>query len=118
MRLASSSACRRGAAAAVSSLSRRGYAAAAAASNGSEFSVSSSSSGIKVATLDEGLPTSAVTVAVKAGSRYESLPGLAHVLKNFVFKVRQRAAGNGQDRGLRRILAQICRTQTNAQHSV
>ena len=55
---------------------------------GAEFSVSSSSSGIKVATLDEGLPTSAITVAVKAGSRYESLPGLAHVLKNFVFKVR------------------------------
>lgn len=65
--------------------SRRGYATPAAQT--ANFNVSSSNSGIKVATVDEGLPTSAITVAIKAGSRYESQPGLAHVLKNFTFKV-------------------------------
>ena len=44
--------------------------------------------GIKVASLDYGQPTSAVTFLVKAGSRYESKPGVAHALKNFAFKVR------------------------------
>lgn len=67
-------------------LQQRGYAVQAAAQT-ADFSVSSTQEGIKVATLDEGLPTSAITVAVKAGSRYESQPGLSHVLKNFVFKV-------------------------------
>lgn len=95
MRLASSSsrtACRR---AALPLGSKRSYATPVGQSSAGEFSVSSSagSSGIKVATLDEGLPTSAVTVAVRAGSRFEPLPGLAHVLKNFVFKVRQRRSG-------------------------
>lgn len=66
---------------------QRGYAVQAAAQT-ADFSVSSTQEGIKVATLDEGLPTSAITVAIKAGSRYESQPGLSHVLKNFVFKVR------------------------------
>jgi len=64
---------------------QRAYAVQAAAQT-ADFSVSSTQEGIKVATLDEGLPTSAITVAVKAGSRYESQPGLSHVLKNFVFK--------------------------------
>lgn len=71
------------------SSSIRGYATPAASA--SDFKVSSTSSGIKLATLDEGAPTSAITVAIKAGPRYESQPGLAHVLKNFVFKVRERA---------------------------
>ena len=66
--------------------SRRSYATPAAQT--ADFQVSSTSSGIRLATLDEGLPTSAITVAVKAGARYESQPGLSHVLKNFVFKVR------------------------------
>ena len=29
-----------------------------------------------------------MTVVVKAGSRYETTPGVAHALKNFAFKVR------------------------------
>lgn len=68
----------------------RTYATAASSSSSpqaADYSVTSSSSGIKVASLDEGSPTSAITVAVKAGPRYEPSPGLAHVLKNFVFKV-------------------------------
>lgn len=44
--------------------------------------------GVKVATLDNGQPTSTVTVLLKAGSRYEQKPGVAHVLSNFAFKVR------------------------------
>ncbi|KAL5498394.1 QCR2 [Sanghuangporus vaninii] len=43
-------------------------------------------SGIKVAAVDNGQPTSAVTFLFKAGSRYENKPGLANVLKNFSFK--------------------------------
>ena len=46
------------------------------------------STGFKVAALDNGQPTSSVTVLLKAGSRYESKPGVAHVLSNFAFKVR------------------------------
>ena len=44
--------------------------------------------GVKVAALDNGEPTSAVTFLVKAGSRYESKPGVAHALKGYAFKVR------------------------------
>lgn len=44
--------------------------------------------GLKVASVDNGQPTSAVTFLVKAGSRYESKAGLAHALKNYAFKVR------------------------------
>ncbi|KAH7911256.1 Metalloenzyme, LuxS/M16 peptidase-like protein [Hygrophoropsis aurantiaca] len=44
------------------------------------------SAGVKVAAVDNGQPTSAVTFLVKAGSRYETKPGVAHALKNFAFK--------------------------------
>lgn len=46
-------------------------------------------SGVKVAGVESGAPaaTSSVTVVVKAGSRYETKPGAAHVLKSFAFKV-------------------------------
>ncbi|KAI0263282.1 peptidase family M16-domain-containing protein [Gloeopeniophorella convolvens] len=43
-------------------------------------------SGFKVAAVDNGQPTSSVTVLLKAGTRYESKPGVAHVLSNFAFK--------------------------------
>lgn len=45
------------------------------------------SAGVKVAALDHGQPTAAVTFLVKAGSRFETKPGVAHALKNFAFKV-------------------------------
>ncbi|KAH0833920.1 Metalloenzyme, LuxS/M16 peptidase-like protein [Lanmaoa asiatica] len=48
--------------------------------------VDSKVSGIKVAAIDNGQPTTAVTFLVKAGSRYEPSPGVAHALKNFAFK--------------------------------
>jgi hypothetical protein len=44
--------------------------------------------GVKVAAVDYGQPTSAVTFLIKAGSRFENKPGVAHALKNFGFKVR------------------------------
>ena len=46
-----------------------------------------SASGAKVAAVDNGQPISAVTFLVKAGSRFENKPGVAHALKNFAFKV-------------------------------
>ena len=49
--------------------------------------VDSKVSGIKVSAIDNGQPTTAVTFLVRAGSRYESSPGVAHALKNFAFKV-------------------------------
>lgn len=49
--------------------------------------VDSKASGIKVAAVDNGQPTTAVTFLVKAGSRYEPTAGAAHALKNFAFKV-------------------------------
>ena len=47
------------------------------------------SSGVKVAGFERGAPAGTVnlTVVVKGGSRYETKPGVAHVLKNFAFKV-------------------------------
>lgn len=49
----------------------------------------SEASGVKVAGYERGAPAGTVnlTVVVKAGSRYETRPGVAHVLKNFAFKV-------------------------------
>ena len=49
------------------------------------------SAGVKVAAADNGEPTTAVTFLVKAGSRYEPKPGVAHALKNYAFKVCARA---------------------------
>lgn len=46
--------------------------------------------GVKTAAADDGALTSTVTVAIKAGSRYESAPGVAHVLKNYLFKSNQK----------------------------
>ncbi|THH03697.1 hypothetical protein EW145_g6077 [Phellinidium pouzarii] len=50
------------------------------------FATAVDAAGVKVAAVDHGQPTSAVTVLVNAGSRYETKPGLANVLKNFAFK--------------------------------
>ena len=46
------------------------------------------STGFKVAAVDSGQPSSSVTVLLKAGSRYQPKPGVAHTLSNFAFKVR------------------------------
>lgn len=61
----------------VSASSRRGFA-----------TVVDAASGFKVAAVDNGQPSSSVTVLLKAGSRHQSKPGVAHALSNFAFKVR------------------------------
>ncbi|KAI6160304.1 hypothetical protein EDD17DRAFT_1510607 [Pisolithus thermaeus] len=40
--------------------------------------IDTKASGVKVAAVDNGQPTTAVTVFVQAGSRYQSSPGVAH----------------------------------------
>ncbi|KAF8651070.1 hypothetical protein AX16_004933 [Volvariella volvacea WC 439] len=50
------------------------------------FATAADTAGLKVAALDNNQPTAAVTVLVKAGSRFEPKPGVAHALKNFAFK--------------------------------
>jgi hypothetical protein len=60
----------------VVSTSKRGFA-----------TVVDAASGFKVAAVDNGQPSSSVTVLLKAGSRYQSKPGVAHALSNFAFKV-------------------------------
>ncbi|BGP23162.1 ubiquinol-cytochrome c reductase core subunit 1 [Rhodotorula toruloides] len=42
--------------------------------------------GVKVASSEDGSRTSSISVVVKSGARYEPAPGVAHVLKNSVFK--------------------------------
>ena len=44
-------------------------------------------SGIKVASRDDGRPTTSLSVVIKAGSRYESAPGVAHLLEKFAYQV-------------------------------
>ncbi|GLB44452.1 putative ubiquinol-cytochrome C reductase complex core protein 2 [Lyophyllum shimeji] len=50
------------------------------------FATAVDSAGVKVAAVDRNQPTSAVTILVKAGSRFETKPGVANALKNFAFK--------------------------------
>jgi ubiquinol-cytochrome c reductase core subunit 2 len=53
------------------------------------YATVSEAAGVKVLGIETGLQpsTSTISVVVKAGSRFETQPGLAHVLKNFAFKV-------------------------------
>ncbi|EIN05109.1 LuxS/MPP-like metallohydrolase [Punctularia strigosozonata HHB-11173 SS5] len=53
------------------------------------------SAGVKVAAADHGQPTSSVTLLVKAGSRFDPKPGVAHTLKNFAFKSTGKRSGLG-----------------------
>ncbi|KAM0754956.1 LuxS/MPP-like metallohydrolase [Meredithblackwellia eburnea MCA 4105] len=46
----------------------------------------SSAAGVKLASFADPAPTASVSVVVKAGSRYETAPGLAAVLKSSLFK--------------------------------
>ncbi|KAK4045999.1 ubiquinol-cytochrome c reductase core subunit 1 [Microbotryomycetes sp. JL201] len=66
---------------------------AAARRSYASFAVSDVS-GVKVAASDDvAAPTGALSVVVKAGSRYEPQPGVAHCLKNALFKgTNQRSA--------------------------
>ncbi|KAI0772387.1 ubiquinol-cytochrome C reductase complex core protein 2 [Trametes elegans] len=67
-------------------LAARASAARAASRIARNFATVVDSAGVKVAAADNGEPTSAVTFIVKAGSRFEPKPGVAHALKNYAFK--------------------------------
>jgi len=56
------------------------------------FATAVEAGGLKVAAVDHGQPTAAVTLLVKAGSRYETQQGAAHLLKNFAFKATARGS--------------------------
>lgn len=65
---------------------RRGL--AAAASGSTEFSYETGdAAGIKVASRDVAGPTTKLAVVAKAGTRYQTLPGLTSGLELFAFKV-------------------------------
>ena len=68
-------------------LASRSSAARTASRIARNFATVVDTAGVKVAAVDNGEPTSAVTFLVKAGSRFESKPGVAHALKGFAFKV-------------------------------
>lgn len=51
--------------------------------------------GIKVASRDDGRPTTSLSVVVKAGARYEPAPGVAHLLEKFAYQVRYRSRTPG-----------------------
>ncbi|EPT00043.1 hypothetical protein FOMPIDRAFT_1023992 [Fomitopsis schrenkii] len=67
-------------------LASRSSAARSASRIARNFATVVDTAGVKVAAVDNGEPTSAVTFLVKAGSRFESKPGVAHALKGFAFK--------------------------------
>jgi ubiquinol-cytochrome c reductase core subunit 2 len=60
--------------------------AAAAVSQPFNYTVGETT-GIKVASRDDGRPTTTLAVVARGGSRYEVAPGLAHGLEKFAFKV-------------------------------
>lgn len=62
---------------------RRG---AAALTNPFHYTVGEAA-GIKVASRDDGGPTTNLAIVIRGGSRYESAPGVAHGLEKFAFKV-------------------------------
>jgi ubiquinol-cytochrome c reductase core subunit 2 len=66
---------------------QRGF--ASAASGSTSFSYESADvNGIKIANRDVAGPTARLAVVAKAGTRYQSLPGLTVGLEQFAFKVR------------------------------
>jgi ubiquinol-cytochrome c reductase core subunit 2 len=67
----------------------RGYASVAAtkaSSPATPFTLSEVG-GIQVATKDDGGPTTGLSVVLRAGARYAPMPGLAHLLDKFAWKV-------------------------------
>lgn len=71
----------------VTMLAARASAVRSASRIARSFATVVDTAGVKVAAIDNGEPTSSVTFLVKAGSRFENKPGVAHALQNFAFKV-------------------------------
>lgn len=66
-------------------LAQRGFASAAATAASYE---PTDISNVKVASRDDGGPTTRLAIVAKAGTRYEPLPGLAVGLEEYAFKAR------------------------------
>ena len=66
---------------------RRGLAAAVSGSTSFSYETTDVA-GIKVASRDVSGPTTKLAVVAKAGTRYQSAPGLTTGLEQFAFKVR------------------------------
>ncbi|KAK3944493.1 Metalloenzyme, LuxS/M16 peptidase-like protein [Diplogelasinospora grovesii] len=90
-------------------LAQRGFAAAASENASYE---PTNIAGVKVASRDDNGPTTRLAVVVKAGTRYEPLPGLAVGLEEFAFK-------NTQRRSALRIIreSELLGGQLNAYHT-
>lgn len=65
---------------------RRGLAASISGSTSFAYETSDAA-GIKVASRDVAGPTTKLAVVAKAGTRYQSAPGLTSGLEQFAFKV-------------------------------
>lgn len=68
-------------------VARRGLAAVSSGSTSFSYETQDVG-GIKVASRDVAGPTTKLAVVAKAGTRYQSLPGLTAGLERFAFKVR------------------------------
>jgi len=67
---------------------------AASVSGSTSFSYDTADvAGVKVASRDVAGPTTKLAVVAKAGTRYQSLPGLTAGLEQFAFKVRRGIGG-------------------------
>lgn len=70
--------------------------AAAAGVNPFQFEVSDAH-GVKIASRDDGAPTTSLALVIRGGSRYETAPGLAHALQQFTWKVGPMGIAGGFD---------------------
>ena len=71
----------------------------AAAASGSFTYETGEAAGVKFASRDLPGPTTHLSVVVKAGTRYQPLPGFTDGLENFAFKVRCKEALEGAEGG-------------------
>ena len=71
---------------------RRGFAATVSGSTSFSYDTADVG-GVKVASRDVAGPTTKLAVVAKAGTRYQSLPGLTAGLEQFAFKVRRHQLG-------------------------
>ncbi|KAF7795785.1 hypothetical protein EIP86_006952 [Pleurotus ostreatoroseus] len=67
-------------------LAARASAARSAFRIARNFATVVDTAGVKVAAADNGEAASSVTLLVKAGSRFQNKPGVAHALQNFAFR--------------------------------
>jgi len=85
--LVASRQCHRLSSIACTHICRRTYATATKASTSATPFTVSETGGVKVAARDDGGATTGLSIVLRAGSRYCPLPGAAHLLEKFAWKV-------------------------------